>query len=81
MNTAETVGSLSVRALALAKDAATRGILSESTRATYLQLRERISHCLDGEELLLEPGLSPRIWTRVSLAIEESIEQRARIMN
>lgn len=80
MNGATTVGSLAALALTLATDAASRGILGASTRAVYLQLCEKIRQCVDDDELLLEHlGLSPTLRAQVSLAVEQSIEQRARI--
>lgn len=75
-----TIGSLSVMALALASDAATRGILQESTRVAYFQLRENIRQCVDEDDPLLEQlGLSPNIRARVSLAVEQSAEQRGKV--
>lgn len=80
MNDSMTVGSLSVLALALAADAASRGILGESTRFAYLQLSEKIRACVGDDVSAPEQlGLSPNIRARISAAIEQSIEQRARI--
>lgn len=80
MNGSTTVGSLSVLALALASEAASRGILRGSTRVAYLQLREKIRQCVDDDEpMLVQLGLSPKIRARVAKAVEQSIEQREKI--
>lgn len=80
MNGTTTVGSLAALALALATDAASRGILGESTRAAYLNLREKIRQCVVDDELLAEQtDFSPTLRTRISSAVEQSIEQRAKV--
>lgn len=66
-------------ALVLASDASSRGILQENTRIAYAQLREKIRQCVDDDSLLEQLGFSPKVRARISLAIEQSIEQRAKI--
>jgi hypothetical protein len=79
MNGSTTIGSLSVLTLALASDAASRGMLGEAARIAYYRLSEMIRECI-GEEALPEQLATPTpMRTRISLAIEQSYEHRAKI--
>lgn len=80
MNGSATIGSLSVMALTLTSEAASRGILGESSWNAYRRLREVIRECVGDDESLLERlPTSAAMSARISLAIEQSIEYRARI--
>jgi hypothetical protein len=80
MNSSATIGSLSVLTLTLASDAASRGMLGERAWSAYQRLMEMIRECIgDDEALLDQPATPTTMWTRVSLAIEQSLEYRAKI--
>lgn len=49
-----TVGSLAATALSMTAEAALRGILGESTRTAYANLKERIAQWVNGDVGILE---------------------------